>query len=226
MRWEPPASPDDLVLAVHDGVLELRAPGDRAGTGARVDLGAIAAAGIRSLPLVRSMGDRVRTVADATGGLLGDAWILALAGFEVTAFERNARVAALARDGLARAGADARVDRAALGRLCFVEADAIEALGDAAFDAVLVDPMFPPRRKASALPRKDVRLLRAAAGDDADAARLFLAAQRSARLRTCVKRSDDAPPIEGAGTPDLAFEGRTSRIDVYLPRAAPGPHVP
>lgn len=220
MRWDPPANPDDLVLAPHEGVLELRAPADRPGTGALVDLGATGPAGIRSLPVVRSMGDRVRTVADATGGLLGDAWILAMAGFEVTAFERNPRIAALARDGLARAPGDPRVDPAALSRLRFVEADAIAALGSGAFDAVLVDPMFPPRRKSSALSRKDIRLLRAAAGDDADAAELFAAARRAARLRTCVKRSDDAPPIEGAGAPDLAFEGRTSRVDVYLARTS------
>lgn len=218
MRWEPPARPEDLVLAEHDGVLELRAPGDRPGTGARVDLGASSAAGIRSLPVVRSMGDRVRTVADATGGLLGDAWLLALAGFEVTAFERCAAVAQVARDGLARAARDPRVDASALARLRLVEADAIAALGERSFDAVLVDPMFPPKRKASALPRKDVRLLRAAAGDDADASALFLAARRAARMRTCVKRADDSPPIDGAGTPDVAFDGRTSRVDVYLVR--------
>lgn len=206
------------MLAEHDGVLELRAPGDRPGTGARVDLGAVAAAGIRSLPVVRSMGERVRTVADATGGLLGDAWLLALAGFEVTAFERCPAVARVARDGLSRAARDPRVDPAALARLRFVEADAIAALGDRAFDAVLVDPMFPPKRKASALPRKEVRLLRAAAGDDADAPRLFQAASRAARLRTCVKRADDSPPIEGAGVPDVTFDGRTSRVDVYLAR--------
>ena len=158
------------MIAEHEGVLELRAPSDRPGTGARVDLGTASAAGIRSLPLVRSMGDRARTVADATGGLLGDAWLLALSGFEVTAFERCAAVARVARDGLERAARDPRVDKAALGRLRLVEADAIVALGERSFDAVLVDPMFPPKRKASALARKDVRLLRAAAGDDADAA--------------------------------------------------------
>lgn len=220
MRWEPPANPEDLLLVEHEGVLELRSPADRPGTGARVDLGSIGRAGIRSLPLVRSMGDRARAVADATGGLLGDAWILAMAGFEVTAFERSPRIAALARDGLSRAARDPRVDAASLARLRLVEADAIASLGAASFDAVLVDPMFPPRRKASALPRKDVRLLRAAAGDDADAAALFAAARRAARLRTCVKRADDAPAIDGAGEPDLAFEGRTSRIDVYLARVA------
>jgi hypothetical protein len=76
------------------------------------------------------MGDRARTVADATGGLLGDAWLLALAGCEVTAFERCAAVARIARDGLERAARDPRVDKAALGRLRLVEADAIHPVDD------------------------------------------------------------------------------------------------
>jgi 16S rRNA (guanine1516-N2)-methyltransferase len=223
MRWEPPANPEDLVVAEHDGVLELRAPGDRPGTGARVDLGAADARGIRSLPVVRSMGDRVRTVADATAGLLGDAWLLALAGFVVTAFERSPVVARLVRDGLRRAAADPRVDRAALARLRFEEADAaaaLDAAGPGSFDAVLVDPMFPPKRRESALARKDVRLLRAAVGDDPDAAALLAAARRAARVRVAVKRADDSPPIEGAPEPDVRFEGRTSRVDVYLSRTS------
>jgi 16S rRNA (guanine1516-N2)-methyltransferase len=223
MRWEPPANPEELVVAEHDGVLELRAPGDRPGTGARVDLGAADARGIRSLPVVRSMGDRVRTVADATAGLLGDAWLLALAGFEVTAFERSPTVARLVRDGLRRAAADPRVDRAALARLRFEEADAaaaLDAAGPGSFDAVLVDPMFPPKRRESALARKDVRLLRAAVGDDPDAAALLAAARRAARVRVAVKRADDSPPIEGAPEPDVRFEGRTSRVDVYLSRTS------
>ena len=210
------------MVAEHDGVLELRAPGDRPGTGARVDLGAADARGIRSLPVVRAMGDRVRTVADATAGLLGDAWILALAGFEVTAFERSPAVARLVRDGLRRAAADPRVDRAALARLSFEEADAaaaLDAAGPGSFDAVLVDPMFPPKRKESALARKDVRLLSAAVGDDPDAAMLLAAARRAARMRVAVKRADDSPPIDGAPEPDVRFEGRTSRVDVYLPRS-------
>lgn len=211
------------MVAEHDGVLELRAPGDRPGTGARVDLGAADARGIRSLPVVRSMGDRVRTVADATAGLLGDAWLLALAGFEVTAFERSPTVARLVRDGLRRAAADPRVDRAALARLRFEEADAaaaLDAAGPGSFDAVLVDPMFPPKRRESALARKDVRLLRAAVGDDPDAAALLAAARRAARVRVAVKRADDSPPIEGAPEPDVRFEGRTSRVDVYLSRTS------
>jgi 16S rRNA (guanine1516-N2)-methyltransferase len=168
------------------------------------------------------MGERAETVADATAGLLGDAWLLALAGFRVTAFERSPLVARLARDGLARAARDPRVDAAALARLTFVEGDSAAVLGEQSFDAVLVDPMFPPKRKSSALARKDVRLLRAAVGDDPDADRLFAAARRAARIRVAVKRADDSPDIAGASAPDLRFEGRTARFDVYLShRSAP-----
>jgi 16S rRNA (guanine1516-N2)-methyltransferase len=114
------------------------------------------------------------------------------------------------------------VDAAALARLTFVEGDAAAILGEQSVDAVLVDPMFPPKRKSSALARKDVRLLRAAVGDDPDADRLFAAARRAARIRVAVKRADDSPDIAGAPAPDLRFEGRTARFDVYLPhRSAP-----
>lgn len=218
MQWVPPSRPEDLVLAEHEGVLELRGPSDRAGSGIRVDLGSADARGVRGIPLVRAMGERVRTVADATAGLLGDAWLLALAGFEVTAFERSPTVAALARDGLARAARDPRVDPAALARLRLHEADARTAIAAGAFDAVLVDPMFPPRRRASALPPKELQVLRAAVGEDPDSSELLAAARSAARIRTVVKRSDDAPAL--APGAEARIEGRTVRFDVYR---APGP---
>jgi len=214
MQWEPPARAEDLVLAMHGDVLELRGAADRPGTGVRVDLGTVDPRGMRSTPLVRAMGERVRTVADATAGLLADAWLLAMAGFEVTAFERSPAIAALARDGIRRAADDPRIDRTALARLRLVEADAITALGHASFDAVLVDPMFPPRRRASALPRKEIQVLRVAVGDDPDAEALLSAARAAARMRTAVKRGDDAPAL--SGPPDLTFGGSTTRMDVYL----------
>ena len=213
MQWVPPSRPEDLVLAEHEGVLELRGPSDRAGSGIRVDLGSADARGVRGIPLVRAMGDRVRTVADATAGLLGDAWLLALAGFEVTAFERSPTVAALARDGLARAARDPRVDRAALARIRLREADARTSIVAGAFDAVLVDPMFPPKRRASALPPKELQVLRAAVGEDPDSAELLAAARVVARIRAVVKRSDDAPEL--APGADARIEGRTVRFDVY-----------
>ncbi|MFO0962470.1 MAG: class I SAM-dependent methyltransferase [Phycisphaerales bacterium] len=221
MRWDPPADARDLVLAPHQGRLELRGRDDAPGRGVCVDLGAVDPRGARSLPLAKAFGRGVRTIADATAGLLGDAYLLALLGHEVLAIERCPMVAALARDGLARAALDARVDAGALARLRLVEGDARTLLQGERPDAVLLDPMFPQRRKASALARKEIRLVRAAAGDDPDAAELFAAAMAAARGRVAVKRSDDAPPIVPAPAPSFACRGRTSRVDVYLaPTAA------
>ena len=46
-----------------------------------------------------------------------------------------------------------------------------------------------------------------------------LSHSEAARLRVAVKRADDAPDIASGPVPDLRFEGRTSRIDVYLVNA-------
>jgi hypothetical protein len=35
-------------------------------------------------------------------------------------------------------------------------------------------------------------------------------------MRVCDKRADDAPDIVGAPAPDVRFEGKTARFDVYL----------
>lgn len=220
MRWDPPEDARDLVLAMHQGRLELRGAADAPGRGASVDLSAIDPRGARSLPLAKAVGKRTRTVIDATAGLCGDAFLLALLGYEVTAVERSPMVAALVRDGLARAARDARVDAAALGRLRFVEGDARQVLRDARPDCVVLDPMFPGEKRRSALARKEIRLVRAAAGDDLDAAELFAAARAAAQLRVAVKRADDAPPIVATPEPDAVFPGRTARFDLYLVPAA------
>jgi hypothetical protein len=46
MQWDPPADPSALVVEEHLGVLELRGPGDRPGTGARVDRVEVGADGV------------------------------------------------------------------------------------------------------------------------------------------------------------------------------------
>ncbi len=218
MRWEAPERPDDLMLERVDGRLELRARRDPPGRGVHVDLGSVRRTGMRALPLARALGE-ARTVVDATAGLCRDAYLMALMGCRVVACERSPLVAAIARDGLERAARDPRVDAAALARLSLVEGDARTLLGTVERpDAVLLDPMFPARRKASALPGKDIRIVRAAAGDDPDAAELLACALGTARRRVLVKRADDAPAIPAARAPDLVFEGARSRVDVYLTR--------
>jgi 16S rRNA (guanine1516-N2)-methyltransferase len=198
--------------------LELRREGEREGRGVRCDLAAVSLRGgraeARAMPVVRAMGE-ARTVVDATAGLLGDAFLLAAAGFAVTAIERSPVVHALASDGLARAARDPRLAALLGGRLRLVRADARAWLAERAGtsdapDAVLIDPMFPPKRKRSALPRKEMAVLREVVGADLDAAELLDAARKCARGRAVVKRSDDG---EELGRPDWTVGGTTVRFD-------------
>lgn len=198
--------------------LELRRAGERAGRGVRCDLSVVSLRGgraeARSMPVARAMGE-ARSVVDATAGLLGDAFLLAAAGFEVTAIERSPVVHALAADGLRRAGLDARLGALLGGRLRLVRAEAREWLAARAGtpeapDAVLIDPMFPPKRKRSALPRKEMVVLREVVGADLDAAELLEAARKCARMRAVVKRSDDGAEL---GKADWTVGGTTVRFD-------------
>lgn len=253
MRWDPPTDPKDLLVERVNGALELRGATDAPGSGVVVDLSAVRRQGMRNTPLGRAIGD-CKSAVDATAGLCGDAYLLALLGCQVTAIERSPILAQLVEDGLARARAgasddsrgdarigsrvDSRIDQPALARLQFICGDSCELLPTLPRpDIVLLDPMFPARRKASALPRKDIRLVGAAAaaaaaapaanvpataaGSSADGgapeeARLFDIARACALRRVLVKRADDSPPLECGAKPDLSFSGRTSRVDVYL----------
>ncbi len=238
MRWDPPTDPKDLLVERVNGALELRGATDAPGSGVVVDLSEVRRQGMRNTPLGRAIGD-CKSAIDATAGLCGDAYLLALLGCHVTAIERSPILAQLVEDGLARArasndsrgghGVDTRIDQPALARLQFICGDSCVLLPTLPRpDIVLLDPMFPARRKASALPRKDIRLVGAAAAaaapgaagagaaDAHDEARLFSIARACAIRRVLIKRADDSPPLECGMKPDLSFSGRTSRVDVYL----------
>lgn len=203
------------ILESIEGRLEARWPDERPGTGITVDYSAMrfpdGPDSVRGMPLVRACGrelarDRA-TLVDATGGLGYDAFVLALAGFRVTAIERVPEVAALAEDGIARACAE-RPDLA----LAIRRGDAKELLASLLPDVVYLDPMYPVKRRTSALPPKDMQIVRAFAGDDLDSRELFERARAVAR-RVVVKRPPHAEPL---GTPSHSIESKLVRFDVFL----------
>lgn len=169
-------------------------------------------------PLVRALGRRTRIVVDATAGLGQDAARLAAAGYRVTAIERHAAVAALLRDGLRRAQRDPLLAHVLGERLTVLHGDARSLLPGLRPrpDAVYLDPMFPPKRRASAAARKELRLLRALVGTDADAHELLEVGLRCAP-RVVVKRPDGALPLTPPN-PAVNFAGKLVRYDVYLAR--------
>jgi 16S rRNA (guanine1516-N2)-methyltransferase len=162
--------------------------------------------------LVRALGygRGSQTVVDATAGLGRDALALATRGFDVVAVERSPLVQALWRDAIARDGLPARLRFVAADGVAWLRA--IAGTPDAP-DAVFLDPMYPHAARR-ALPQKEMRILRAAVGDDVDVAELFAAARAAARRRVVVKRPKKAPPMgEGAAH---CWVGASTRLELYL----------
>jgi len=162
------------------------------------------------------------SVVDATAGLGRDAFVLAGLGATVVLIERVPAIAALLADGLARAARHAdTAEIAARMRLmpgdATVELAALVAASGQAPEVVNLDPMFPHREK-SALVKKDMRMFRELAGEDADGPRLLEAALDVATHRVVVKRPRKAPPIEGPAVAHT-LEGKTSRYDIYVHRS-------
>jgi len=200
-----------LTLVMQAGRLSLADHRQRRVKSLAVDFAAPAPV-TKKQPLGRAVGRRTRSVCDATGGWGDDARRLWHMDYEVTVLERQPVMAALLADGLERAAAAARGRRPP----ALVECDAIEYLATrpGAWDCVYLDPMFPPKRRASTLARRPLRLLRELAGDDPDCERLFDSARRAATKRVVVKRPDHGAPA--FGTPSETVAGKLVCYDIYF----------
>ncbi|MDD3651758.1 class I SAM-dependent methyltransferase [Immundisolibacter sp.] len=199
-----------LLLAYDPHGLELRAPGRRL-TPLRVDFSHIGQHGGGELLRAARVKARPARLLDLTAGLATDAFRLARAGFEVLACERVPVIHALVEDALARAPGVPPP-----GKLELRLADARSVLADPALpapDVVYLDPMFPGEGR-TALPRRELQLLRELAGEDDTGMELLALARARARRRVVVKRPLHAPAL--APDVSLALKGRAVRFDVYL----------
>ena len=173
--------------------------------------------GGRQQPLAKAVGlnrHRHLTVIDATAGLGRDAATLAGLGARVTMLERHPLLFALLQDALSAMGNEIAVDN----RLTLQFGDACTALEHLPRpDVVYLDPMYASRGK-TALPNRELQLLRQMVGEDTDTAALFAAALNVASRRVVVKRSPKAPCLEHpqGKRPELVFKGNRARFDVYL----------
>lgn len=155
------------------------------------------------------------TVIDATAGLGRDAFLLASLGGHVTLIERSAEVHKLLEAGLATARAAGSSAAEVAARMTLLQGDTKDLLPGLVADVVLVDPMHPARKKSS-LVKKEMRLLRALVGADADALELMEIALRTARKRVVLKWPVHAAPLEGLPKPSHQIIGRTTRYDVFM----------
>ncbi|MGB5223811.1 MAG: class I SAM-dependent methyltransferase [Arenicellales bacterium] len=165
-------------------------------------------------PLLRAVAPaRGGTVIDATAGLAGDSLRLSMIADRVIAIERNPIVFALLVSAL-HAAKSGSLKMA--GKIEPLFSDAINLIPQLpAADVIFIDPMFPAKRKRSALPPKAVRILRNIVGDDMDDALLLSVARQHALRRVVVKRPLHAPPL--ASDHVALHEGKVVRYEVYLP---------
>lgn len=174
--------------------------------------------GGRGQDLAKAMGLRAGKtpkIIDATAGLGRDAFLLASLGAEVTMIERSAQMHALLGDGMARAHAEGGDFAQIIERMTLLYGDAKELLPNLSGEAVLIDPMHPPR-KNSALVKLELRQVREIVGTDEDAADLVRVALACATQRVVLKWPAKADSIEGLRASSHQIMGKSTRYDVFM----------
>lgn len=166
--------------------------------------------------LAQALGRKTKTVVDATAGWGQDSLAMFRMGYEVQCIERSPIMAELLTDGFGRLSQLDWVRQLNLSPPKLIQGDAIEILNKLPEppDCIYLDPMFPPKRKKSALAKKAIMVLRDFVGDDVDKEQLFATALKAAGKRVVVKSPDYAEPL--GGKPNESFHGKLLRYDVYL----------
>lgn len=157
----------------------------------------------------------VLTAVDATAGLGEDAFLLSAAGFNVRLYERDTVIAALLLDALRRAAGVPQLSDIC-SRMQLFCGDSVSALPNFAVapDVVLLDPMFPERRK-SALIKKKFQLLQQLEKPCSDEKALLDAALSSGARRIVIKRPVNGEFLAGR-RPDYSLKGKTIRYDCIV----------
>ena len=137
-------------------------------------------------------------------------------GYELLCIERSPVMAELLLDGFNRLALQEWMQKLNLQSPQLINANAIEYLEQlpAQPDCIYLDPMFPPKRKKSALAKKSMVILRDLLGDDQDKEALFDVALKVAGKRVVVKSPDYAEPL--GGKPNESYQGKLLRYDVYF----------
>lgn len=166
--------------------------------------------------LAQALGRKTRTVIDATTGWAQDSLHIFRMGYDLSCIERSPLMQALIEDGFRRLANLDWMLNLQLSPPKLLQGNAIELLADSTLqaDCVYLDPMFPPKRKKSALTRKSMSVLRDLLGDDLDKEQLFASAMLAASKRVVVKCPDDADYL--GGKPQMSYRSKLLRYDVYL----------
>lgn len=167
-------------------------------------------------PLALALGRKTQTIIDATTGWAQDSLHMFRMGFDVLCIERSPVMRELIQDGFNRLSQLDWVQNLQLRSPQLLAGNAIDLLPsfEQKPDCIYLDPMFPAKRKKSALSKKSMRVLRDLLGDDEDRTQLFETAMKTAGKRVVVKSPDYAEPI--GGKPNESIHGKLLRYDIYL----------
>lgn len=166
--------------------------------------------------LAHALGRKTKTVIDATTGWGQDSLCIFRMGYRLVCIERSPVMFELLTDAFKRLAEVEWVRHLGITPPALLAGNAIEILAELETppDCIYIDPMFPSKRKKSALAKKSMTVLRDLLGDDQDRAVLFAAAFDAAGRRVVVKSPDYAEPL--GGRPSASFQGKLLRYDVYL----------
>lgn len=166
--------------------------------------------------LAKAIGRKTQTVIDATTGWGQDSLHLFRMGYNIQCIERSPVMSALLADGFKRLAQTDWMQKLQLTPPPLLTGNAIEILINLPEkpDCIYLDPMFPPKRKKSALAKKPLMVLRDLLGDDEDKEQLFATAMQVAGKRVVVKSPDYAPPL--GGKPTESISSKLLRYDVFL----------
>ncbi len=166
--------------------------------------------------LAQALGKKTKTVVDATAGWGQDSFHIFRMGYQVVSVERSKIMAALLNDGFTRLESQNWMQQLNLKSPKIMTGNAIEILQNIEHipDCIYLDPMFPAKRKKSALAKKPLVVLKAIVGEDEDKKDLFACALRVTARRVVVKSPNYAEPLDGK--PDQSFAGKLVRYDVYF----------
>ena len=174
--------------------------------------------GGRGQDLAKAMGLRggkTPMIVDATAGLGRDSFLLASLGAQVILIERSEKMHALLVEGMNRAENEGGEFREIIGRMSLMKGDAKDLIPELSGEAILIDPMHPPRQK-SALVKRELRQVREIVGTDDDAPDLVRIALAHAQNRVVLKWPAKADPIDGLKACTHQILGKTTRYDVFM----------
>jgi len=166
--------------------------------------------------LAQAIGRKTKTVVDATTGWAQDSLHIFRMGYDLSCIERSPVMLELLTDAFLRLEQLDWVTRLTLASPELIAGNAINILPqlESSPDCIYIDPMFPAKRKKSALPKKSMLILRNLLGDDMDREALFEAALLATAKKVVVKSPDYAEPL--GGKPAESFKSKLLRYDVYL----------